>query len=242
MSISLCFRLSPKQLNLKSDISKIATNSAGTLAVIADYQDTLVSVDLASERVISRFPEYSASKMSCFGLNPRNDNVVVVYADGRFVECNSRNGRHTKFCSKFLTDETFSNLLPKQFVSKGLPTLGVVFPRSLKTPYEDTIIFYDVDKIFVFDKSILIAAADDHNDEGSTKAAKLNGGIPNKVPALPKQSPMTVTKKYEHLVFLDSLDGDSGASPPALVAVEVRPESLESQLPPTLRQKKFGAM
>jgi len=132
---------------------------------------------------------------------------------------------------------------PKQFLNKPFPTLGIVFPRSLKTPYEDTIIFYDVDKIFVFDKSILVAAAEDHDDENSSKSAKLNGGIPNKVSSsLPKQSPMTVTKKYEHLVFLDSLDGDSGVSPPALVAVEVRPESLESQLPPTLRQKKFGAM
>ena len=233
----LFFRLSPKQLNLKSDISKIATNSAGTLAVVSDYVDTIVTVVLASERVICRFPEYSASKMACFGVNPRSDNVVIVYADGRFVECNARNGRHTKFCSKYLTDETFSTLLPKQFVNKSLPTLGVVFPRSLKTPYEDTMIFYDVDKIFVFDKSILVA----DDESATTKSAKLNGGTLTKVPTVPKLPPMTFTKKYEHLVFLDSLDSDA-SSPPALVAVEVRPDSLESQLPPTLRQKKFGAM
>lgn len=29
---------------------------------------------------------------------------------------------------------------------------------------------------------------------------------------------------------------------PSLVAIEVKPEALELQLPPSLRQKKFGAM
>ena len=75
---------------------------------------------------------------------------------------------------------------------------------------------------------------------------------------------MSITKKYEyltHLGFVNSstilpgkeepkdnlgeINGvlDKPASlQPILVAVEVKPQFLESQLPPSVRQKKFGAM
>jgi hypothetical protein len=62
-------------------------NAGGTFAVVSDYHDTLVSVDLSSERVSCRFPDYAAAPISCFGVHPRSDNVVIVYADNRFVEC-----------------------------------------------------------------------------------------------------------------------------------------------------------
>ena len=64
---------------------------------------------------------------------------------------------------------------------------------------------------------------------------------------------MRVTKKYEHLVHLGTISSfpkspvkcqdDPRTTPQvSLVAVEVKPQSLESQLPPSVRQKKFGAM
>ena len=72
---------------------------------------------------------------------------------------------------------------------------------------------------------------------------------------------MRITKKYEYLVHLGFVDGsasgrnskecatETNASyenqvsvQPTLVAVEVKPKSLESQLPPSVRMKKFGAM
>jgi hypothetical protein len=52
---------------------------------------------------------------------------------------------------------------------------------------------------------------------------------------------MTATKKYKHLVHLAALEPAEDGRP-SLVAVEVRPETLEAQLPASLRQKKFGAM
>ena len=64
---------------------------------------------------------------------------------------------------------------------------------------------------------------------------------------------MRVTKKYEHLVHLGTISSfpkspikcqdDPRTTPQiSLVAVEVKPQFLESQLPPSVRQKKFGAM
>ena len=70
---------------------------------------------------------------------------------------------------------------------------------------------------------------------------------------------MRVTKKYEYLVHLGILNSlsephmennftkiestrETPSTQPSLVAVEVKPQFLESQLPPSVRQKKFGAM
>ena len=83
----------------------------------------------------------------------------------------------------------------------------------------------------------------------------------NKVETL---ASMRITKKYEyltHLGFVDSSKLSTADKPhkdslaemngiqdkptsvqPILVAVEVKPQFLESQLPPSVRRKKFGAM
>ena len=49
-------------------------------------------------------------------------------------------------------------------------------------------------------------------------------------------SGLRLSRKYEHLVSLHHLAGDE------LVAVEVKPSLIESQLPPSLKQKKFGGL
>lgn len=89
-----------------------------------------------------------------------------------------------------------------------------------------------------------------------------SNGIMNNKADLPAS--MSITKKYEYLAHLglvnsptilpckklpkDSLAEMNGtvdkstSSEPILVAVEVKPQFLESQLPPSVRQKKFGAM
>ena len=76
---------------------------------------------------------------------------------------------------------------------------------------------------------------------------------------------MSITKKYEYLTHLGVVDSSkilSHKTPPKddnlvevngtidmptpfqpiLVAVEVKPQFLEAQLPPSVRRKKFGAM
>ena len=61
---------------------------------------------------------------------------------------------------------------------------------------------------------------------------------------------MRITKKYEHLVYFGSQNmptanndkENKNITQPTVVAVEVKPQFLESQLPPSVRRKKFGAM
>jgi len=58
------------------------------------------------------------------------------------------------------------------------------------------------------------------------------------------QQVMRITKKYEFLVHLNltKSTSDTCRNGPSLVAFEVKPEALLLQLPPSLRQKKFGLM
>ena len=71
---------------------------------------------------------------------------------------------------------------------------------------------------------------------------------------------MRITKKYEHLIYFGFRNVSSATNKtnsnsmpidnkenknsllPTVVAVEVKPQFLESQLPPSVRRKKFGAM
>merc|ERR1712150_195610 len=50
------------------------------------------------------------------------------------------------------------------------------------------------------------------------------------------KSLMKVTKKYQHLLHLGCVGEEE------LVVVEDKPQSMEARLPPSMRQKKFGAM
>ena len=122
-------RLSPRQMNLTNDVSKISTNSSGTIAVLSDFDGNLISVDLSTERVLCKFPEYDASPIACFEIHPKSDNVIVVYADSHFVECSAKSGKFTKFSTNFLASESLTSYLPKQFLSKNFSTSGIVFPH-----------------------------------------------------------------------------------------------------------------
>ena len=77
------------------------------------------------------------------------------------------------------------------------------------------------------------------------------------------KSSMRITKKYEHLVYFgfrnvpnmtsatkksgsnslqNNIQENGHVTQPTVVAVEVKPQFMESQLPPSVRRKKFGAM
>ena len=81
------------------------------------------------------------------------------------------------------------------------------------------------------------------------KQAKSNGKNGEKTPKKKEDvisdsvNVLRLSKRYEQLAFLGTLtpeNTDDVTSP--LVAVEVKPHMFDNQLPPGMRQKKFGAM
>jgi hypothetical protein len=105
------FQLSPSQMSLSADVAKLVINHSGSFCLVSDYDGNVVVVDLASEKVSVKFSKFHDSPITCLAVDPKNDNVTIVYANNQFVECNPKSGKLTKFFEKHLARE-LSNLLP----------------------------------------------------------------------------------------------------------------------------------
>ena len=108
---------------------------------------------------------------------------------------------------------------PNQWTNSKFVTRGILQSG-------DRMILFDTSQIASLDKSV-------EYGKPSAKASKSESG---KKKMGRREKSMRFTKKYEHLLHLSSLEGGE------LVAVEMKPQSVEAQLPPSLKQKKFGAM
>jgi len=127
-SATLIFQLFPSQMSLTSGVAKVTVNYSGSFCLVSDYDGNVVVVDLASERVSVKFCRFHDSPITCLAVDPETDNVIIVYASNHFIECNPMTGKLTKFYEMKL-DEKLCHLLPKQYLCKQHPTLGVVFPK-----------------------------------------------------------------------------------------------------------------
>ena len=224
MSVRLIETLEGKDLHLIAGISHLAATAKGDVLVVADYAGNVSSLDANSRRFLARMPKYQRAAVTALSLNPANsDLLVLAYADNHVVECHAQSGRYSKF-SKSNLETAF----PKQWKSKKTATRGAV-----QLGLEQLVLWDDAN----------ICVVERRGEGGDVSAAprskQAREGGESTTPAAAKKRDarqVRITRKYEHLVHLGALsDG-------ALVAVEVRPQSIEEQLPPSLRQKKFGAM
>lgn len=226
------------QQNFNVAISHLVIDS-GEMFVMADFQNNITIFDLTNEKIQCKLPKYSEAPISCLAIQPKSKTVIVVYSNHHIVECCSKTGKYTKLSQKL---EENVNLIPKEWWQKSKPTLGILFPQAhlsagILSKKTDTIMFYDQDSVAVLDRQNLM------NENGSASASKQlkKGGHTEKKEDF--SHVMRLTKCYQHLVFLATLPPESNQDLTCpLVAVEVKPQTLESQLPPSIRRKKFGAM
>ena len=218
MSVRLMETVEGKDLHLSGGISHLAATAKGDVVVAVDYAGNVSSLDAHSRKFLAKMPRYQRAAVTALSLNPTNgDLLVLAYADNHVVECHARSGRYSKF-SKSSLETAF----PKQWKSKKTATRGAV---QLGV---EQLVLWDDANICVVDRKCEggdVAPRSKQAKDGETATTKKRDA-----------RQVRITRKYEHLVHLGALsDG-------ALVAVEVRPQSIEGQLPPSLRQKKFGAM
>ena len=102
--------------------------------------------------------------------------------------------------------------------------------------------FYDEQFISVLDRPALMntSAVPSASKQSKKETSKDSKKIDTETM---KKSVLRLSKRYEYLVFMGTLipENDEELTSP-LVAVEVKPQVLQSQLPPSMRRKKFGAM
>ena len=223
-------------LDIAKDASKIIT---------CDYQNNIEVFDFLDNewKIQCKIPLYNEAPVSCLAMNPKSSTLVVTYSNHHFVECCLQTGKYTKLTNTILENK---HLLPKDWKTKTNTTKGILFPQSHlpKSMVEfknDTIIFYDEKFISVLDRSVV-----DDISKGifptSTKQAKVEGQKKSKSQEEIGKNILRMSTKYSHLVCLASLKPEHDKDPTCpLLAIEVKPEVLERQLPPSLKQKKFGA-
>lgn len=234
------------KFQLKHGIRHIDIFHDAMSCLVADHDNNIIVIDVATLKIQCKPPKYDEAPISCMALHPKTNNLIVVYSNHHFVECCTKTGKYTKL-TNMLHD---NDCLTKQWKKKAKPTQGIIFPQAhlsgLMSKKSDTIMFYDEEFIAVLDRhSVMNPEA---SMPSSSKMAKKGASADTMVNGTPtskggNNEGLRMSKRYEHLVFLDTLppeNTDDITCP--LVAVEVKPQVLESQLPPSIRQKKFGAM
>ena len=170
------------------------------------------------------------------GMDFEGKTCVMVYSNNKIMEVDLKTGRYTQF------SKDLSTRLPRGWLSRRTAVTNVVHIDG------------NSDIILLHDHSIL--ATLDKDKELPEPSSKLFYSDPRSTPDTLTDSAsvssfgsqqttgsrldqtlasgLRMSRKYEHLLSLHHLAGDE------IVAVEVKPGAIESQLPPSLKQKKFG--
>jgi len=223
-------------LGLEGGVARISLGD--THVLVADHNDTVVAFDLKSNEVSARLPSYSESALACFSLAPNSKTAVLVYANQKIMEVSLSSGRYTQFST------SLSSKLPRGWMARKTAVTGVTHIRG----NDDLIMIHDDSTLAVLDKDKELPephAKLVYSDPRSTPSDELSQDGTNSS-YCPSLSPSSVrdanyqavglrmSRKYRHLLSFIHLAGDQ------VVAVEVKPSTVEEMLPPSLKQKKFG--
>jgi len=232
--VSLVYTATSAELSLTGGIAKLS--HTGTVCVMADFADAVVCLDLETHSLASKLPGYTEATLASMGINFDGKTCVMVYSNNRMMEVDLKTGRYTQF------SKDLSTRLPRGWLSRRTAVTNVVHIDG------------NSDIILLHDHSIL--ATVDKDKELPEPSSKLFYSDPRSTPDTLTDSAsvssfgsqqtlgsrmdqtlasgLRMSRKYDHLLSLHHLAGDE------IVAVEVKPGVLESQLPPSLKQKKFG--
>jgi len=222
------------ELYLKGGVARVCL--ASTVCVLADYEGTAVCLNLATNSLLSKLPGYSEAPLATIGINFDLKTCVMVYSNNKIMEIDLKTGRYTQF------SKDLSTRLPRGWLSRRTAVTNVVHIDG----NSDIILLHDHSILATLDKDKELPEPSSkifYSDPRSTpdtltdSASVSSFGSQQTAGSRLDQtlsSGLRMSRKYEHLVSLHHLAGDE------IVAVEVKPGAIESQLPPSLKQKKFG--
>ena len=215
------------QLGLEGAVSRVASSQA--VLVMVDTQDTAVSLALTDLSLLARLN--TSANISAISLSPDSQTVLVSYSNNRLVELRTDTGKTTRFSREQLSEAK----LPKSWLSRRTSVTDILHLGAdlilLKDQDCRVLAVLDKDKQMPEPSSKLFFTDPTNKTDCSVSMSSL-GSTTKLEQAL--ASGLRMSRKYDHLVSLHHLGGDE------LVAVEVKPSLIESQLPPSLKQKKFG--
>jgi len=233
-SVTLLHTATSTELNLTGGIARMSHTDS--VCVLADYEDGAVCLDLTTNNLVSKLPGYTEATLASLGLSFDSKTCVLVYSNNRMMEVDLKTGRYTQF------SKDLSSRLPRGWLSRRTAVTNVVHIEGnsdiillhdhsiLATVDKDKDLPEPSSKLFFSDPrstpdtltdTVSVSSFGSQHTSGSRLDQTLSSGL-------------RMSRKYDHLMALHHLAGDE------IVAVEVKPSVLESQLPPSLKQKKFG--
>lgn len=204
-----------RDLGLSTSIAHLKVDPKGQRIVVSDHDGHLVCINTEDGKLVARMAKYQDARIVALAFRKRKPELLVTYSDHKLATFDLITGKHSKLGLR--------TSLPKEWNRKKKCTRGVLEGAN------ERVILYDDLTLCTIDTR---PKPNDLVQTPPKKEKRQKNGSHNTGPVsqLPK-----LLSKYEHLVYLGAMGED-------LVAVEVKAQSIEAQLPPSLRQKKFGAM
>jgi len=215
----------PEQLNLSSSIQHISIS--GTTAVVSDYENQVVALDLKKGTVISKMPCISTSCITSLTISPNGTTCVMAYSDKQIAQIEIKTARFTPFCT------AFKESLKPQWEFRTMPIAGLNYLKDdqmLLYDYENLIVIDEENEFLEPEKKVLRSKA--NLDDSHT----LNDGG-NQYNLGSKQTfvkDRTRIHPFPNLVSALPLNSNS------IVCVEMSSEQIDKKLPPSMTIKTWG--
>ncbi|KAM4722233.1 U3 small nucleolar RNA-associated protein 4 homolog [Rhinophrynus dorsalis] len=201
-----------------SVVHLMAVSADGSHLAVASPSSQIDVYNMKNLKHECSVPRYN-SPPTAIGIHPSNKNLVIAYADQQMLEFNIARKQYTEWSRRAL-----QHGLHRDWLERDTPILGISFNPSRP----EDILMNDTYMFCVLDKSLPLP--DD-------KTPLLNQKTLKQLSVKARRSQahaFKITKKYQPLLFMDLLDGGE------LVVVERPLSDIQTQLPPPMKQKKFG--
>lgn len=223
--------LTSQELGLSGPVMRLVVGD--TVALIADQQDTVVAVDLDTLGLKAKLPSYREASLCALTMSPNCTSCVMVYSNQRVVEVDINSAKYTTFSSQL------ASRLPRAWLSRRTAVTEVTYMGD----NTDLILLHDDSTLAVIDKEkdmpephakLMYTDPRSTPDSTSETVSSYAGSLSPSSGKDVSTSGLRMSRKYNHLVSFTHLSGDE------VIAIEVKPNTIEEQLPPSLKQKKFG--
>ncbi|KAM4605834.1 U3 small nucleolar RNA-associated protein 4 homolog [Discoglossus pictus] len=201
-----------------SAIHLMAASADGSLLAAASSDSQIDIYNVKKLKYECSVPRYN-SPPTAINFHPSTNNLVMAHADQQVLEFNVTQKQYTEWTRRALRQG-----LHCDWVERDTPITGISFNPSKP----EHILMNDTYMFCVLDKTLPLP--DNKTNLLNQKALKQLSVSARKSQA----HAFKITKRFQPLLFMDILEGGE------LVLVERPLTDMQTQLPPPMKQKKFG--
>ncbi|XP_075432608.1 LOW QUALITY PROTEIN: U3 small nucleolar RNA-associated protein 4 homolog [Ascaphus truei] len=202
----------------RDGVHLMAASADGRLLAAASPSSQIEVYNVEKLKFECSVPRYN-SPPTAISINPSSNNLVIAHADQQLLEFNIARRQYTDWSRKVQNQG-----LHRDWLERDTPITGITF-NPLRP---EDILLHDTFMFCVLDKTLPLPG-----DETPLLNQKMLRQLSESARRSQAHS-FKITKKYQPLLFMDLLDGGE------LVLVERPLGDIQAQLPPPIKQKKFG--